>query len=375
MVATRRGTYGNTSMVAADAVLGVVGSQTAASLMSGGRSKKLGAGMATMVSLTKGKMATKAPHRPLSASKRLLHTQRLTRADEKAFRAATRGPRKSTKGRMSATKGRKRATATLRGNGLVANWSGAGVPYRVGAGRMSARMSAKGRMSTRGMSARGMSASACTKPCPANKVRNPKSCRCVKAGGDAARKLGICTPRIDAHGRKYETVLVTGTYKSGARRGKAFSRCVKAGGGAARDALGAKGCPVGKVLKSYTARVPTPGGGMRSVRASRCIKATGALKDCPANQVVVSVRASGVAPNGRPWAKNVKRCVTKATAAKKGYNVVKQGTLPVRKYARITSRKVNSTRRRATSHYAGNNLRVNWGGRGLPRHVAMSVGM
>ena len=77
--------------------------------------------------------------------------------------------------------------------------------------------------------------------------------------------------------------------------------------------------------------VPRPGSSaMHKVPARRCVKATGQHKDCPANQVIVSVRQAGHTPHGQPYDKMVQRCVTPRTAHKKGYAVLRQGTLPVR---------------------------------------------
>lgn len=75
----------STSLVAG-AVMGAVGSQTAASLASGRKSKKLGAGMATMVSLTRRKL----PGGSVSPSDRLLYKQFQSRELDRHFKGITK---------------------------------------------------------------------------------------------------------------------------------------------------------------------------------------------------------------------------------------------------------------------------------------------
>ena len=289
-----------TSMAAADAIMGVVGSQTAASLMSGRRSQKLGAGMATMVSMTKKKarkMSTysKAPTRRTgaSASNLLLERQFMpTSMDQRVTRVAKR----SQKG----------------GGGYHnrrVNWSGTGLPGR-------RRMTSAG-----GAARKRTTAKRTTKRTAAEKV---------------------CRPVVGKDGKAHQTVLKVGTYQTGKRRGLPYHRCVKAGGQAAKEVLGIKGCPTGQTLKTYTTRVPVSrqkgDTRMRQVKAQRCIKAVGAIKNCPANQVIIQYRQKGrVGPRGQTKEYNTvaKKCVLPSTAAKKGYQVLGVGTLPVRRSPRL----------------------------------------
>lgn len=159
------------------------------------------------------------------------------------------------------------------------------------------------------------------KPCtnPKRPVQHKETCRCYAAGSAALRKQGVCAPKTVTRRGK----TITEHYVHAVVAGK--HRCLKAGGQKAKQVLGAAGCPPGKVLKTVKRRNPRTGA---LVNGQQCVKAVGAYKDCPANQVIVSVRASGVVA-GRPWSRTVQRCVTAKTAAKKGYNVVRAGTLPV----------------------------------------------
>lgn len=164
----------------------------------------------------------------------------------------------------------------------------------------------------------------CTDPCTATRTGTPRvrehtSCKCLAAGGSALRKLGVCTPRADKKGKMYETVFSRG-------------RCLKAGGAAAKASLqGSAACPVGKVLKRYTTQVPLvdPYTGrvleMRTVDATRCVKAVGDLKDCPKGKVLVSVPSRGTTPGGVGWRKDVARCMLRRTAMKKGYSFIAGG--------------------------------------------------
>jgi len=217
----------------------------------------------------------------------------------------------------------------------------------------------------------------CGEPCAptrkgAQRVRSKTTCKCVVPGGQAARKEGICGPRKFSNG-VHETVLVTGRYTTGRRAGKTYSRCVKAGGSTAKELGTSKGCPAGKILKSYTTQVPTADGRMKTVQAKRCVKAVGALKDCAANLVLATKVQDGVTPQGRPYSKRVTKCVTPQTASKGGYTVVRQGSLPVKAYH--AAGHAGKKGRRATAGFGGNGLIANWSGAGVPSRVAMSVGM
>lgn len=280
-----------TSMAAADAIMGVVGSQTAASLMSGRRSKKLGAGMATMVSMTKKKArqmsGTKMPTRRTNGSSSTLLAERqfMPTVMDSRITALTRPKRGGGGGR----------------NRRV-NWSSSGLP----------RVYSK-----------------------------PSTMSGRKRRMSAAAKDKVCRPKMGKDGTLYQTVMKTGTYQTGKRQGRPYSRCVKAGGQSAKDAMGIRGCPVGQVLKTYTTRVPVSrrkgDTRMKTVQAQRCIKAVGAIKNCPSNQVIVQYRQTGrVGPAGqkRSYDTLAKKCVLPATAAKRGYVVLGAGTLPVRSVPR-----------------------------------------
>ena len=192
------------------------------------------------------------------------------------------------------------------------NWSGKGVP------------------STRKIK-KASSKAACGSACgPSSRtrrprVRDPVTCKCMVLDGQAARKAVGCAPRMGKNGKMYETVAVKSASGS--------IRCIKAGGATAKKALGQKACPAGKTLKTYRTTVPTANGGRRSVNATRCVKAVGEDKDCPANQVLVMANGKGVTKN-----KRVQRCVLPETAAKKGLQIVRRGTLPIRpKITQVTA--------------------------------------
>lgn len=275
----------STSMVAG-AVLANVGSPTAVSLTTKRRSAKLGAGMETMVAMTRGHMSPKHMSPKHMSSKR--------------------------RGRQ--TKTGPKGERTLRGGGgygnRMVNWSKDGLPGR------------------RMKPAQRTSSGECAKPCanPKRPVQDKKTCKCYAEGSAAARQAGICLPRTGTRNGKpytYETVPM--------KNKRGGISCVKAGGSTAKEALGAKACPPGQVIKPYTTRVPvldretgTWTGQLRSVSATRCVKAVGDRKDCPTNQVLA------VVPHAREGPQ--KRCVLAATAAKKGYQVLKTGSLPQRAY-------------------------------------------
>lgn len=256
----------SSDLLAADAVLGVVGSQTGASLMSGERSRKLDAGMGTLISMTKKEAAM---------AKRCKQSCKPTR---------TGNPR----------------------------------------------------------------------------IRNKVSCKCLVPSGAAAKAKGICYPRKGSDGKMHDTVMVQGTYRTGARAGTQYTRCVKAGGQTAKEQLRGDACGTGKVLKKYTTKVPdvygTPRADgsyrMRTVQASRCVKAVGAMKDCPANQVIVQAPQRGTLPDGTPYSTMAKRCVLPATAEKKGYRVLARGTLPVKQYINAVAMSVGSSAPKAKSFKA-----------------------
>lgn len=219
------------------------------------------------------------------------------------------------------------------GRSARATHSGAGKHY----GARKAHTHAK---ATHAAIARG---GACTKTCPAKRpVLSKLSCKCYAAKSAAARKTGgVCLPRVGSDGRAYETVLKKGTYSHGKHAGKSFHRCVKAGSSTAKAALHTQGCPSGKVLVQAPRKVPqwtgpkgsrrrlTGAGATKTVMTSRCIFPRGtrhdAIKDCPMDKVLAQM------PGG-------KRCVKRSTAAKKGYSVVRAGTLPVKTY-RVSRRR------------------------------------
>lgn len=250
--------------LAVDAIMANVGSQTEASLVSKSRSSKLGAGLPTLVSMTKSKASTMSGMAP--------RKRRQTR---------TRKP-----------------AARRNGQGYKVNWSGSGLPSVGGGG--------------------------CVKTCPPKRpVLHKETCKCYANGSAALRKMGVCTPRVNKQGKVIETVyaFVDGKH-----------RCLKAGGSTAKAKLSGKdSCPVGKVLKRYTAMVPQKVNGVWTQvarPATRCVKAVGEFKDCPVNQVLVQVPGRG-ALAGKS---KTQRCVLPKTAAKKGYEVVRRGTLPIKEY-------------------------------------------
>lgn len=278
------------------AVLDAASPGVARSLMSKGYSAGLGGvGMDTLTEQTKKEVKKMAGPKPCKAG-------------------TVRNPQT---GRCKATAAKPRKARTTRkaprAVGGAINWSGAGV------------------MSTRRIKS-ATSKAACGTACGpsartrAPRIRDPETCKCLVVGGQAARKVVGCEPRMGKNGKFYETVAVKSASGS--------IRCVKAGGQAAkRDLGGAKACPAGKTLKTYTTTVPTADGGRRQVQATRCVKPTGTMKDCPANQVLVSVPGKGMA---RGY--DVRRCVLPKTAEKKGFAVIKKGTMPVRhKVTQVTA--------------------------------------
>lgn len=323
-------------------VLGVVGSETAASLVTKPKSDKLGAGMETMVSLTRKKM------RKVRGSPGL----RVNWSGDGIPISA------------------KRRSRSMGGGGhrnMRVNWSGPGLPGR--------HMSSRRTHSTRASHA---TKAHCGAPCAPTRKGTPRvrsttpPCKCLVPHQKAARAAGICTPRRGRDGKVYETVPVL-------RNGR--TRCVKAGGKVAKDHAGPRACPSGKTLITYTTRVPTsrrPGAPTRTVTAQRCVKAVGQHKDCPANQVIVSVRQTGQI-RGRPYSKMVQRCVRKATFDKdqsrngpKRFTLVRAGSLPVKAF--------RAPQKTAVAYQHGNNIGVNWSRAGVPTHIrpggiAMSVGM
>jgi hypothetical protein len=295
----------STSLVAG-AVLDQVGPATQASLVHKGHSQKLGAGLPTLVDMTKDKV-------------------RKTRSN----------------------KGVRRASGALsNAGGLQVNWSGAGVPHRLGS---QARVARRGRHHAAGGKRKAHKAhkasgrahyhtgefnfggaglprhggASCGKPCKkAGQIRSTVApCRCLKPSGAAAKAQGICPVRKGKDGKEYHTVLVTSA--DGKRR------CVKAGGAAAKQHLkGNAACPPGKVLKSYTATIR----GVR-VPAKRCVfPQTKEAKKCPVNQVLAQKTTMG---HGHFAGERVTvvRCVLPKTAAKKnsGWTVLSQGTQPMRR--------------------------------------------
>lgn len=309
----------STSLVVG-AVMANVGSPTAASLVSKRRSSKLGAGMSTMVAMTRDEVSRK---RRRSGQEGARKRRRVSPSPGDVFNglpinwsapgvpgSRRKGGRKS-RGRRTKTgptsKG-KVTEFTKRGGGgsgnRMVNWSQDGLPaLRMTAGRMTA-------------------SGECV-PCqnPRRPIQDKATCKCYAEGSDAARRAGICLPRTGTrNGRPYTYETVPVPNKRGG------ISCVKAGGSKAKATLGGvKACPEGKVLKKYRTRVPTGDGMMRAVEATRCVKAVGAMKDCPTNQVVALV------PHPREG--DQRRCVLPATASKKGYRVLKAGTLPERVYS------------------------------------------
>lgn len=299
--AQKRKMPSTSSLVAGDAVLGVVGSQTAASLVSGRRSKKLQAGMDTMVSLTKKKARAMSRTSSTASSRKSTATRKSTRS------TASSKSRKST--------GSRRSTATRKSTG--------------------SRRSTASRKSTGSR----------RKPAAAKK---PKVCRPKQGTRTHVYKIKDRSGKVISTRRVrdkyvYETVAVTRKYKSGPRTGRTYTTCVKAGGSAAKNTLGTAGCPRGTTLRAYRQKVPVVRNGVKTHRivdARRCVKARGQLKDCPANQVVVQKPGVG------------KICVLPKTAAMRGYPVIKAGTLPVRRRPRAaagTARKAAPRRRSTTS--------------------------
>lgn len=184
----------------------------------------------------------------------------------------------------------------------------------------------------------------CTKTCPAKRpVLSKLSCRCYAPKSAAARKAGVCLPRVGKDGRRYETVLKKGTYGPGSKmQGKTYHRCVKAGSSTAKAALHTQGCPSGKVLVQAPRKVPqwtgpkgsrrrlTGPGATKTVMTQRCIFPRGSkhdsIKDCPMDKVLAQMRGG-------------KRCVKRSTATAKGYPVVRAGTLPIKTF-RVSRRGV-----------------------------------
>lgn len=307
----------STSLVQA-AVVEAASPGVASSLMSKGYSSGLGGvGMTTLTKQTKKEV------KKMSGRSRARYGPDGLEVNWSAPGVYRRAPAGSKKRASSSRKGRRpsRASGMMTANGVRANWSGSGLPSG--------------------------SRAQCSKPCAKTKsgtarFRNGVSCKCLAVGGDAARLRGECAPRTGTRNGTaytYETVPMPYTMPDGRRSVK----CVKAGGSAAKQALGQKGCPAGKVIDVSRKEVPVMvkgkfTGQFKEVTSRRCVKAgaAGTQKNCPINQVVVSVLSAGQTPptkqnpNGKPWTKRVQKCVTPKTAAKKGYSVIRAGTLPIR---------------------------------------------
>lgn len=199
---------------------------------------------------------------------------------------------------------------------MLVDWAGAGVPTQVLDAPLPVPKGA-----------------ACP-PCadPRRPVLHLATCKCYAVGSDALRKKGVCPPRVVTR----KGVRVTVDTVAVTRNGR--TRCVQTGGAVAKQVLGnSRACPPGKVLKEYTQRrgVPRRNGTVASPRTytfTRCVKAAGDLKNCPGDQVVVFVPSRGVAPGGRRWAKDVKRCMRPTEAAERGFERVRGGRLPIPRY-------------------------------------------
>jgi hypothetical protein len=163
---------------------------------------------------------------------------------------------------------------------------------------------------------------------PKRPVQDKETCKCYSANSKVLRQKGICLP-VERDGRMVDRVAapVMRRITRGPRAGQLVqtTQCILAGKRTAKKKLGEAGCPSGKVLKTY------PNGNKRCVKAN----AANELKDCPANLVLARQRTSGQA-FGKPWTKDVVRCITAKTAARGGkngpYTVIRQGTLPVKPY-------------------------------------------
>lgn len=261
-----------TSMAAADAIMGVVGSQTAASLMSGRRSKKLGAGMATMVSMTKKKArqmsGTKMPTRRTngSASTLLAERQFMPTIMDSRITALTRPKRVRKPSTMS---GRKRRMSAAKKKDTVCR------PKMGKDGTLYQTVMKTGTYQTGKRQGR-----------PYN--------RCVKAGGQAAKDaMGIRGCPVGQVLKTYTTRVPVSRRKGDTRmKTVQAQRCIKAVGAI-------KNCPSNQVIVQY--------------------RQTGRV---------------GPAGQKRSYDTLAKKCVLPATAAKKGYVVLGAGTLPVRSVPR-----------------------------------------
>lgn len=350
---SRRSVRPRTDLVE-DAILGQVGPATAMSLDSG-YSNKLQAGMGTMVAMTKAKLRTQkkweakrnagnllrrtpakrakkfGPAAPTKAQRAWAARYAAGNATLKPYRVRRVGGGKKAAGPKPCPPGTARSSTTgrckkyARGGGGARNrrinWSANGLPF--GPKRRSAKAPTK---------AQRLQAAAASGRCPTcanpdRPVQDLKTCKCYALGSAAARKQGICPPTRFSQktGKSYPLVHVV-------RKGKHL--CVKAGTANAKKALGNAGCPPGKVIKQVRKVNPLTG---EVYFAKQCVKAQGAEKQCPVGQKLVSVPSSGVTPDGKRWSKNVIKCVSAKTAAAKGYNVLRNGTLPRR--ARIAKPK------------------------------------
>ena len=155
-------------------------------------------------------------------------------------------------------------------------------------------------------------------PCPASKpFRSEKTGKCYAGATPAGRQAGVCPSKPDRTGKisEYVAAFVGGRH-----------RCLKAGGAAAKAALGEKGCPAGKALVSVRVRLPDG----HVTTAKRCVAPRGEYADkkkCLVGQVLAESMRRGVTPQGHPWEKRVRACVTPATAASKGYKIVSEGSV------------------------------------------------
>jgi hypothetical protein len=183
---------------------------------------------------------------------------------------------------------------------------------------------------------KGASTKPARKPCAEGKVRDAvtKRCRAPKSASKAAvTKAARMVTYTTSTGktRKADSALATKPCQrpGQVRAADAPFKCMRRGGAAAKKALGARGCPDGKVLIKGTKMMPTRDGRTRERAYTRCVKPKGNHKSkaaqtvCVAPKLLATKRKAGMTP-ARP-----------AYTTKTGKRVAAQ---PARSYNTVVTR-------------------------------------
>lgn len=343
------------SLTAAEAVVGQLGPQTMSSMARKGNSRALGgAGMATMVSMTK-KAARMAP----AQKKRQTGKSYGSGKGKKRATTRSRSPSPSTSTMLAGKRGPTRTgltnylghdiwrTSGPKGREFVLIDGKRRAPKVAGARRRSGRA---GPTKTGSTNYLGRDIWRTSGPKGNEFVLVDGKRRVPKVAG--ARAPRMSAPRMSAKAR--QTVAQKGCSRPGfvvAVHPNGKHVCVKPGSKSAKALLGHMGCPVGKELRTVrrsvaVGRVGTPGAGREIRMVEQCVRvgsgqAAKMRKECPVGQVLVAHQTRGIVGGGGALSGGGRRkpqmgavtkhmCVKNATAAKRGYQVIKAGVLPPR---------------------------------------------